>query len=168
MTIAKVTPFSRVTVSIEADSNFSFSYYPFNYLKKLPRKKKKRLPPNFLLLFSTSKSQITIQINLNSKILLLSSFTIYKTWTAHASCARTSIYLHTHIYKLREREREYPNKALEAKGVPAAMEAAAVEAARVAENKPVECRVWLLLQLRFFLSRSKAIAIPAIVWISTY
>jgi len=33
-------------------------------------------------------------------------------------------------------EREYPNNALEAKGVPAEMAAAAAEAAAVAENNP--------------------------------
>ena len=61
-------------------------------------------------------------------------------------------------------EREYPNKALEAKGVPAANEAAAAEPASFAENKPYECRV-RPVQLGFFLSRSSAIAIPAIDWI---
>jgi hypothetical protein len=45
---------------------------------------------------------------------------------------------HTHACGEREceREREYPNNALEAKGVPADMAAAAAEAAAVAENNP--------------------------------
>lgn len=41
-----------------------------------------------------------------------------------------------HVYGEKEREREYPNNALEAKGVPAETAAAAAEAAAVAENNP--------------------------------
>lgn len=55
----------------------------------------------------------------------------------------------------------YPNKALEGKGVAVATEAAATEAARVAENRPEEWRVWPLRH-PFFFSRSNTIAIPAI------
>lgn len=64
--------------------------------------------------------------------------------------------------KLRQTQSTHLNKNLEAKGFPAATEAAAADAATVAENNPYECRAWPET-LGFFLRRSNKSAIPAIL-----
>ena len=56
----------------------------------------------------------------------------------HVITIHTDKYGDENTYGMETKRDIYPNKALEGKGVPAATEAAATEAARVAENRSEE------------------------------